>query len=186
MKLKTFSLITLAGGVLLWIIAIVWVMTARYGGNGVGIIGGADIPTYLFEMTRLWRELFCFLLFGAALIVTGVFCLIFAKTVKTHCTIPTSAIAFGLSVVGALGLLCVLVWYDIVVFGKMSRHPIEYPFSIALGLTCLLAFVALIIWYVKQRKGRWSVKGVAIDIGTALLYLPAFWWLFFRVYQWLS
>ena len=171
---------------LLWIIAIVWVMTARYGGNGVGIIGGADIPTYLFEMTRLWRELFCLMPFGTVLLVTGLCCLIFAKPIKAHCDIKTSAIAFGLSAVGALGLLCVLVWHEIVASHEMSRHPIEYPFSIALGLTCLLAFVSLIIWYVKQRKGRWSVKGVAIDIGTALLYLPAFWFLFWRVYVWLA
>ncbi len=151
------------------------------------IIGGAGAPTYRFVISRfLSGWWFCLMLFGTALIVTGVFCLIFAKTVKTHGTIQTSAIALSLSAGGALGLLYVLVWYEIVVFGEMSRHPIEYPFSIVLGLIYLLAFAALIIWYVKRRKGRWSVKGVAMDIGTVLLYLPAFWWLFFRVYQWLS
>lgn len=185
MKLKTFSLITLASGVLLWIVEIVWVMVTLQNDAAfhsvMDIISGS---TYRLMLLSVWW--LCFLLFGTALIVTAVFCLIFAKTVKKHCTIPTSAIAVGLSAVGALGLLCVLVWYDIASAHVMSRHPIEYPFSIILGLTCLLVFVALIIWYVKRRKGRWSVKGVAIDIGTALLYLPAFWFLFWRVYVWLS
>jgi len=63
----------------------------------------------------------------------------------------------------------------------MSKHPIEYPVSIFLGVLSFVAFVGLIFLYFKERKTNWSVKGIIIDVLTYAVYLPTF---FFAV-SWL-
>jgi hypothetical protein len=60
----------------------------------------------------------------------------------------------------------------------MSKHPIEYPVSIILGLLCFFAFVALIVMYCILRIKKWSFKGVIIDILTSIVWLPTFFLIF--------
>ena len=86
--------------------------------------------------------------------------LLFSNTVKKHCNINTSTISLVLSGVGALGLVCVFVWISIVSFHEMSKHPIEYPISVFLGIVCFFTFIVLIIIYLKLRKTNWSIKGI--------------------------
>ena len=88
----------------------------------------------------------------------------------------------GLSCVGALGLVCVFIWFSIVSFGEMSKHPIEYPVSVLLGIVCFFAFVVLIAVYLKLRKTNWSIKGLIIDILTSIIYLPTFFYIFSYIY----
>ncbi|MBE6797656.1 MAG: hypothetical protein E7531_04895 [Ruminococcaceae bacterium] len=141
----------------------------------IGIIGGAEVPNYKLMLFFLLDSLpFILISLGIALIVSAAFCLLFQNAAKTHCNISTSIISAGLSAIGALGLIFVFLWFSIVSFGEMSKHPIEYPLSILLGVFCLLAFFVLIIVYIKMRKSNWSIKGIIIDISTSIIYLPFF------------
>ncbi len=187
MKLKQISLLTLLTGALFSIIGVIvpFITLQNYTSqNGaIGIIGGADTPTYefvIFHIMNGWP--FVAILFGITLIVSALFCLIFSKTVKNNCNIKTTALSLGLSAVGAAGLVCAFLWFSIVSFDEMSKHPIEYPVSILLGIVCFFAFAILIAVYLKLRKTNWSVKGFYIDILTSIIYLPTFFFLLAYIY----
>lgn len=188
MKLKQISLLTLLTGALFLIIgAIVPFITLQNytSQNGaIGIIGGADTPTYEFVVFRIlngWP--FVAILFGITLIVSALFCLIFSKTVKNNCNIKTTALSLGLSAVGAAGLVCAFLWFSIVSFGEMSKHPIEYPVSVLLGIISFLGFIVLIALYLKIRKTNWSIKGFIIDVLTSIIYLPTFFFVLSYMYN---
>ena len=152
-----------------------------YNGE-MGIIGGADTPTYTLMLTKLFGGLPIVLIFlGVSLLLSSCFCLLFPQTVKNYCNKNSTAISLALSAVSALALFCVFIWFAIVTFNEMSKHPIEYPVSIFLGVLSFVAFVGLIFLYFKERKTNWSVKGIIIDVLTYAVYLPTF---FFAV-SWL-
>ena len=191
MKLKQISLLTLLTGVLFSIIGVIipFITLKNYTSqNGaIGIIGGADTPTYEFVVFRIlngWT--FVIILFGITLIISALFCLIFSKTVKNNCSIKTTVLSLGLSAVGALGLVCVFLWLSIVSFGEMSKHPIEYPVSVLLGIISFFGFIVLIAIYLKTRKTNWSIKGFIIDVLTSIIYLPTFFFAFSYLYNTLS
>ena len=188
MKLKQISLLTLLTGALFLIIGVMFpfITLQNYTSqNGaIGIIGGADTPTYEFLVFRImngWS--FVAILFGVTLIVSALFCLIFSKTVKNNCNIKTTALSLGLSAVGAAGLVCVFLWFAIVSFGEMSKHPIEYPVSVLLGIISFLGFIVLIALYLKIRKTNWSIKGFIIDVLTSIIYLPTFFFVLSYMYN---
>ena len=188
MRLKRSAMWTLILGFVILLVGImvpiiaVRLYTSQHG--SIGIIGGADGPTAIF---LTWKKLngwpVNFGLLGLNLIVSAAFCLLFSKTVIACCSRKTTLIALGLSGFGALGIMCVFSWYTIVVFHEMSKHPIEYPASILLGLACLAAFIFLVIYYFKTRKRNWSTKGFLIDIFTGILYFPVFLGFFVCLYQ---
>ena len=191
MKLKQISLLTLFVGVLFSLIGFItpFIALQNYTSkNGaIGIIGGVDTPTYSFIIFRLMNGLpLCAILFGITLIVSALFCLIFPKTVKRNCNIKTTALSLGLSAVGAMGIVCAFLWFTIVSFHEMTKHPITYPFSIVLGMFCLLLFIVLIAVYLKFRKNNWSIQGFCIDILTSVVYLPTFFFVFSYLYEILS
>ena len=191
MKLKQTSLLTLSVGVLLLIIGaiapFIALQTYTSQNGATGIIGGADTPTYEFVVFRLMNGWpFVAILFGIALAVSALFCLIFSKTVKNNCNIKTTALSLMLSAVGALGLVCVTLWIVIVSFGEMSRHPISYPVSILLGMFCFFMFLVLIALYFITRKKNWSIKGIVIDVLTSILYLLPFFFAFEYLYETLT
>ena len=191
MKLKQFALLTLLAGVLFSAVGIIVPFIALQiyiSQNGaIGIIGGVDTPTYEFVILTLMNGWpFVVILFGITLIVSALFCLIFSKTVKNNCSIKTSVSSLGLSAVGAVGLACAFIWFSVVSFGEMSKHPISYPFSIILGLISLFVFIILIVMYLKFRKKSWSIKGFCIDIITSIIYLPSFFYAFSYLYNTLS
>ena len=191
MKLKQISLLTLLTGAMFSIIGVIvpFITLQNYTSqNGaIGIIGGADTPTYEFVVFRIMNGWpFVAILFGITLIVSALFCLIFSKTVKNNCNIKTTALSLGLSAVGAAGLVCAFLWFSIVSFGEMSKHPIEYPVSILLGIVCFFAFVVLIALYFIARKINWSIKGFCIDILTSVIFLPTFFFAFSYLYNTLS
>ena len=191
MKLKQISLLTLLTGALFSIIGVIvpFITLQNYTSqNGaIGIIGGADTPTYEFVVFRIMNGcLFIAILFGITLIVSALFCLIFSKTVKNNCNIKTTALSLGLSAVGAAGLVCAFLWFSIVSFGEMSKHPIEYPVSVLLGIISFFGFIVLIALYLKTRKTNWSIKGLIIDVLTSIIYLPTFFFAFSYLYNTLS
>ena len=188
MKLKQMSLLTLLTGVLFSIIGVIipfiTLKNYTYQNGAIGIIGGADTPTYEFVVFRIlngWP--FVTILFGSALIVSALFCLIFSKTVKNNCSIKTTVLSLGLSAVGAAGLVCAFLWFSIVSFGEMSKHPIEYPVSVLLGIISFLGFIVLIALYLKIRKTNWSIKGFIIDVLTSIIYLPTFFFVLSYMYN---
>ena len=188
MKIRHYALIILLIGISIAILSIVspiaYFNNYALSNPSTGIIGGADAPTYTYILTTLFKGLLpALILLGIGLVISSSFCLIFANTVKKCCSIKTSAISIFLSAVGASGLGCALVWLSIVSFGQMSKHPIEYPVSIILGIVCLLAFIALIALYLKCRKANWSIKGIVIDVLTSVIYLPAFFFAFAFLYN---
>ena len=184
MKLKRYSLIVLLLGFVVLLVGtimpvIYWInFTALYGAT-VGIIGGADAPTYKLLLSSIFEGLpFVLILFGITLIISSAFCLLFSKTVRAYCHIATSAISLGLSAVGALGLVCAFLWFVVVSFNEISKYPIQYPVSVIVGILCLFAFLALIALYFKARCKNWSIKGLVIDILTSIVYLPTFFFMF--------
>ena len=188
MKLKLMSLLTLLTGVLFSIIGVIipfiTLKNYTYQNGGIGIIGGADTPTYEFVVFRIMNGWpFVTILFGSALIVSALFCLIFSKTVKNNCSIKTTVLSLGLSAVGAAGLVCAFLWLTIVSFGEMSKHPIEYPVSVLLGIISFLGFIVLIALYLKIRKTNWSIKGFIIDVLTSIIYLPTFFFVLSYMYN---
>ena len=191
MKLKQISLLTLLTGALFSIIGVIvpFITLQNYTSqnSAIGIIGGADTHTYEFVVFRIMNGWpLVAILFGITLIVSALFCLIFSKTVKNNCNIKATVLSLGLSAVGAAGLVCALLWFSIVSFGEMSKHPIEYPVSILLGIVCFFAFVVLIALYFKARKINWSIKGFCIDILTSVIFLPTFFFAFSYLYNTLS
>ena len=178
MKLRRSSLLVLFLGCFVLLFGLTPIIYSKFhtaNNDYIGIIGGAEVPNYKLILFLLFDSLpFILISLGIALIVSAAFCLLFPKTVKAHCNISTSIISAGLSAIGALGLTCVLLWFSIVSFGEMSKHPIEHPVSILLGVFSLLVFLALIIVYFKIRKKNWSFKGMIIDILTSIIYLPPF------------
>lgn len=191
MRLKKFSLTALVSGLFISTLGFItpliyWSSYSAHNG-ATGIIGGADAPTYTFMLSALFEGLpIVLILIGITLIVTSIFCLIFAKTVMAHCKISTSLVALGLSVVGALGLSCVSVWLVAVSFDGPSRYPIRYGLSILLGIACLFAFIILIGLYIKLRKANKSVKGFVLDVLTSIVYLPFFFVVFIWLYEIIS
>lgn len=191
MNLKRNALIILILGVLMsvlgFIAPIVYWNNYTLHNGAMGIIGGADAPTYTFMLLSLFDGLpFVLVLLGISLVVSALFCLIFFETVKNNCNIKTTALSLGLSAVGAMGLMCAFLWFTIVSFGEMSRHPIAYPASIILGLVCFFLFIVLIALYIKLRKNTWSIKGFFIDILTSIVYLLTFFFVFSYLYEILS
>lgn len=164
---------------------VIWRLAASNGASS--IIGGADMPSYLFMLFSVLDGLpLILVLFGIGAIISATFCLVFSKTVKNHCHLTTSAISLSLSACGGLGLVCALVWFSIVTFGETRRYPMEYPASMALGASALVVFLGLIALYFKVRLEKWSAKGLLLDVGMSILYLPGFFFAFTYLYEKLS
>ena len=190
MKLKRYALAVLILGVAFFLAGVfmpfIYLSFGPHNGTA-GIIGGAGMPTYQFIFSELFDGLLPALtLFGLCFIISAGFCLLFTKTVKTHCSLATSAISLGLSASGALGLVCLMLWITIVSFHEMARYPVAYPVSILLGCLCFFVFLALLALYFRARKADRSIKGILIDILTAMIYLPAFFCAFLYLYETVS
>ena len=104
-----------------------------------------------------------------------------------HRWLKTTGLSLLLSLWGAAGLTCFVIWFSIVSFHAMAQSPIAYPTSIAGGLLSLAAFVLSAFYYVRTRKGHWKPVGVLLDGLTVLLSAPAlFFWMVTCVYPWLQ
>lgn len=162
-NIKIFSIIALAGGILLFAASLV--------------LGAIILP--LNDRSLIWN---CFasywtapaFLFGIAFAVVGCFSLCFEKTVAKHCSLSTSLDAFGLSMFGAMGTLCFLCLSAIALAGKASNYPRLFPWSLSLGIIALLALPTLVIVYVVHRKRNWSIIGVWLDLLTVILFFVPF------------
>lgn len=176
-KYKIYSSIALISGLLLALASVLVPIiklsnyTAQNG--SIGIIGGADGPTAIYITSHLLGgRLILTLILGLTLFLCGGFCLIFKSTVINNCRLKTTALSLIISFFGASGLSCFFVWYSIVAFHEMPKHPIAYPLSIIGGILSLVAFIITIILYIKVRKENFKIKGIVVDIITSITTLP--------------
>lgn len=178
-KIKIYSFIGLILGLTLVLVSVLVPIikisnyTAQNG--SIGIIGGADTPTFQFLVYSIFGGFPIYTLtFGITLTIASLLCFIFRKAVEKYCTLKTTLFSLFISFSGSLGLMCLLFWYSIVVFREMSKHPIAYSASVILGCLSFLLFIFLIIIYCKARKENFFLKGILIDIATSVLALPLF------------
>lgn len=157
-----------------------------YSKDSVGIIGGADSPTFWFWIVGAVKWTGSVILLGITVTITSLFSLFCANIVKKNCNINTTGIAVGLSAVGGLGLACFLHCFFIVAFNEVSKHPIEYPVSIAVGALSFIAFLFLVVLYCIERSKNPRAVGVILDILTSILYLPFFFYAAVTIQDWIS
>lgn len=186
-KFKIYSYIALISGLLL-VLASVLVPIIKLSNytaqNGsVGIIGGADAPTLLFLLRYSDGHLLFALILGLTLFLCGGFCLVFKRTVTNNCKLKTTVLSLIISFFGASGVSCCFIWYSIVAFHEMSKHPISYPLSIIGGILSLVAFIITIIIYIKARKEHFKIKGIVVDIITSIITIPTFFLVCTEIYN---
>ena len=176
-KLKIYSFIGLILGLTLVLASVLVpiikfnILTSQNG--SIGIIGGADGPTAVYLTSHLLGGHLLFTsILGLILFLSGGFCLIFGRVVINNCSLKTTALSLIISFFGATGLVCFFIWYSIVAFHEMSKHPIAYPCSIFAGLLSLIGFVTAIVFYIRVRKKNLKPKGIIIDILTSITTLP--------------
>lgn len=114
---------------------------------------------------------------GLPLLVTALFCFAFSQTVRRCCRLDTLALSLGLSATAGAGLFCALEYLVIVAYNDAKKYPVALPCSIVGMLLCLAVFCVLGFAYIRARKKHWSPGGLAIDAVTAVIYLPAFFFL---------
>lgn len=189
--MRKVAVITLIIGVVMFLVGIflpiilLEIYTSQ--NDSIGIIGGADTPSILLISNLILNNLpHVLMIFGGAIILSSLFCIIFTKTVNKHCTLETSSISLGLSASASLGIYCVLVFISCHIMSHPSKHPITYPTSIILGLICLAIFAFLIFLYTKRREAKPSAKGVTIDIIFALTYLIPFFFTYSMLHNYIS
>ena len=141
----------------------------------VGIIGGADRPTANWYWRNLLNRLHGLLVyFGAVGAVISCLTLIFSRTVKKNCTLPTSGTALGLSACASLGAYSLLLFASCFFLTNPSKHPIAFPTSICAGMLALIGFILLMALYFRLRAVKPSRIGVVYDVTFSLLCMPAF------------
>lgn len=187
-KFKIYSSIALISGLFLALASVLVPIiklsnyTAQNG--SIGIIGGADGPTAIYVTSQLLGgHLLSALILGLTLFLCGGFCLIFKRTVMNNCRLKTTALSLIISFFGASGLSCFFIWYSIVAFHVMSKHPISYPLSIIGGILSFVAFIITIILYIKARKKNFKIKGIVVDIITSIITLPTFFLVCTEIYN---
>ena len=187
-KYKIYSSIALISGLIL-VLASVLIPIIKFSNytaqNGsIGIIGGADGPTAVYLTSHLLGGHLPFtLILGVTLFLCGVFCLIFGRAVINNCSLKTTALSLIISLFGASGISCIFIWYSIVAFYEISKHPVAYPFSVFVGLLSLVAFVTAIVFYIRARKTNSKPKGIIIDILTSITALPTLFLLVAKIYS---
>ncbi len=153
----------------------------------VGIIGGADRPTvnrYLQKMLNQPHGLLIHL--GAVGAVISCLALIFSRTVKKNCALPTSGTALGLSACASLGAYSLLIFTSCFFLTTPSKHPILFPASICTGMLALICFVLLMVLYFRLHGKKPSLPGVFFDVTFSLLCMPAFFGSYNIIYNLLS
>lgn len=120
-----------------------------------------SVRSYLKQTIRV-----CLLL-GGGLILGNAPYVIFKRPTARGCTMATSLISLGFSVLGGLGLYCVLV-YGVT---TSHRNPIAHPASLLMGILALFAFILLITFYVCERREKCTFMGLCMDGWSAIVHL---------------
>ncbi len=187
MNLKKLSI----GGLIIGILAVVVgvgfpvLSFLLHHENGIGIIGGADGPSFWFWTLSVMKWTISLFLLGITMTITSLFCLIFPNFVQKNFSIKTTAFVLGLSAMGGLGLNCFGTWLG-TVMENVKDYPIAYPASIVGGVLALVLFFALLVLYCIARRKNFKIVGVILDILTSVIYLPFFFFAEMVALEWLG
>ncbi len=121
------------------------------------------------------------LLFGGAIALSGLFALIFTKTVDENCYAETSIVALALSADVGLGFYSVILCLSCSFLSHPDNHPIRLLGGILIGLIAFALFIILLYYYTQLRKESPSKKGVLIDILFSFTFIAPFFFLFIEV-----
>ncbi len=180
----------IVGGLLLfsgalWPIVSLYLRVAEQG--PIGIIGGADMPTYWFlyraGLSAGWSRVL--LAFGMATVSSAVLSLCCSRVIQDGVSRKTLLQAVALSALGALTLCCV----ECQRMMRLSEEwidPIRYPGSLPLGMAAFVALLLMLVWYMHSRKQHNHRKGTLLELVIAGFYGPTFFFavahLFYLVY----
>ena len=115
MKLRTFSVLLLAAGLLLLLAG----AALPFAFIPADVIGGAGGPSFWFHIHhKLHDAPIALVLLAAATMLSAVVSLVFSGAVKHNCAPGTSALALGLSTCVSAGLVCAL---ELVFLEAVSR-----------------------------------------------------------------
>lgn len=144
-----------------WIFAVILFM-------GLGVLGVA-----LLAFPNIHKVL---LGFGAAVVLTGAFGVIFTRTVKENCRPFTTALAVGIS--AGLGFMFYSIW------AKCNSLPlfgiIDNPYENMIVVSAFFAVFMLFLIYLSEKKPHMTLRGMLIDAGLTVSYLY-FWFEFFAL-----
>lgn len=150
------------------------VMTLSAAGH-VDIVGGAGLHTFRYLYRKAMAGLPQLLVqWGIPVTIAGAVCLKCRVSIYAVCAAKTSLLALGLSATGAVGLYCFMNWFAMAIFHERYLHPIAYPFYVSVGLISLCVFLCLLVLYGMCRAKKRSIKGLLLDIATAVLFLTPF------------
>ena len=143
-------------------------------GPSVGIIGGADGPTAILLVRSTGHLPMTVLSFGGAMLISGLFALIFNRSMAKNCSLRTSAISLGISASVSLEAFAFFLFASCYFLSNPNKHPIRHPVSLLVGIFALVALVSMICIYAKIRSKNKSLIGVLWDACLALLFLVPF------------
>ena len=144
----------------------------------IGFLLLTSLPVYCLPRHFAFNFKITLTLLGAASVLTGGVALVFGKTVNDSCTVSTSIVSACMSLTAACGITSFLLYASTHIMSNPSRHPIRYPAGIIGSFLSFLIFIFLISAYLHFREKSPSVRGVLLDIGGALIYIP---FLFFAI-----
>ncbi len=136
---------------------------------------------YLIPMKIVFNFSLLLKLFGGAIALSGLFGLIFTKTVDENCYAETSIISLALSAIVGLGFYSIVLYLSCIFLSQTDSHPIATLGSIILGILAFALFIILLHFYSELRKTSPSKKGVLIDILFSFTFIVPFFFLFMEV-----
>ena len=143
----------------------------------IGIIGGADGPTYWFLLGNGCYHIPAFLItIGFAVFVVGLYGLFLGKALTRYSSPMFTLLSFGISIVIAGGTVFFLEFMTVTAFSnEIYQQPIAFSVSAIGSFLAFVGFVVLTAFYCKYRKEKMSIKGILLDILLVVLtILPLF------------
>jgi hypothetical protein len=185
---KTFVIVFIISALLLFAgLHLNGILSTLLPNADVDIIGGADRPTVNWYRHKMLNQPHGLLiLFGAVGALVSFLTLIFSRTVKKNCALPTSGIALGLSAFASLGAYSLLTFASCFFLTDPSKHPIRFPASACTGALALSGFILLMALYFRLRAKKPSRMGVFFDVTFSLLCMPVCFWSCNIIYNLLS
>ena len=176
MGMRKWSAIALWCGVCMTVLGfLIPVVIVLCTAGDVDIVGGAGFPTFRYLYRKAVDGLPQLLIrWGIPLTIVGAVSVKCGATLNAVCSAKTSLLSLGLSATGAVGLYCFMNWFAMAAFHERHLHPIAYPFYVSVGLISLCAFLCILVLYGVCRAKNRSIKGLFLDIATAVLFLTPF------------
>ena len=105
------------------------------------------------------------------------------KRLRVIASAGTRLSALGISATCALGVFGFSLFALCHIMTSPAKHPIMYPVSLTLMALSIILFLMLICLYIFLRVKKGSMLGVIIDVTLALVYSPAFFFIYLLTYD---